>query len=265
MELLQIEEPGQRGDELEDAGLAIGLELTGTGLRLAASVGGNVEVIRNAEGGLDFLPALAGYDAAGTLVAGQAGLADLTPIGLDALTISEAPDARGASVADRVTLLIETAWRQLQRLTGRPIAGAVVVVPLDSTSGLRLALMQAVESGGLPVLRLLESSVAVALGGGLDRAGEGAYLHLVPVPAGLALARLEVAEGMVRLVGGAAARHVDDVAGLIAAEGRVRGLIAPDVAAAAPIALACDVVLLDGFDGAERPVIGAALLAEALG
>ena len=58
MELLQIEEPGQRRDELEDAGLAIGLELTLTGLRLAASVGGNVEVIRNAEAASKFLPRL---------------------------------------------------------------------------------------------------------------------------------------------------------------------------------------------------------------
>jgi hypothetical protein len=261
MELMQIEEPGERNGELADTGLAIGLELTDSGLRLAASVGGNVELIRNAEGGLDFLPALAGYDEAGLLVAGQAGLAEPTAIGLDALNLADDPDSRGASVADRVALLIQTAGRQLVRLTGRPIVGAVVVVPLDSTAGLRLTLMQAVEDGGIPVLRLAEFSVAVAIGGGLDHRGDGAYLHLAPVLAGLALARLEVTDGVVRLVGGALARHVDEVPALIAAEGHVRGVIAPGIAAA----VAPEIARLDGFDGAERAVIGAALLAEALG
>jgi hypothetical protein len=260
MELVQIEEPGERSGELADAGLAIGLELTGSGLRLAASVGGNVEVIRNAEGGLDFLPALAGYDEAGALVAGQPGLADPTAIGLDALTLADGADARGARVADRVARLIQTAGRQLVRLTGRPIAGAVVVVPLDSTAGLRLSLMEAVEAGGIAVLRLAEFSVAVAMGGGLDKRADGAYLHLAPVSAGLALARLEVIDGVVRLVGGALARHADEVPALIAAEDAVRGLIAPGVTVAA-----ADVPRLDGFDGTERAVIGAALLAEALG
>jgi hypothetical protein len=265
MELLQIEEPGETRDEFEDKGLAIGLELTGGALRLAASVGGNVEVIRNAAGGLDFLPAVAGYDAAGMLVAGQDGLADPSGIGLEALTAPEAPDARGAAVADRVGLLIARAGRELIRLTGRMIGGAVVVVPLESTATLRLALMQAVEAGGIPVLRLIESSVALAWGGGLEARGDGVWLHLAPVPSGLALARLETVDGAVRLVGGAVARHVDEVAGLIAAEGRVSGLIAPGIEAVSAIAAAAGVPLLDGFDGAERAVTGAARLAEALG
>ncbi|MGB8841704.1 MAG: hypothetical protein WCC64_11600 [Aliidongia sp.] len=261
MELVQIEEPGERSGELADAGLAIGLELTGSGLRLAASVGGNVELIRNAEGGLDFLPALAGYDEAGLLVAGLTGLADPSAVGLDALTLPDGRDARGASVADRVALLIQSAGRHLVRLTGRPIAGAVIVVPLDSTAGLRLTLMQAVEAGGIPVLRLAEFSVALAIGGGLDHRGDGAYLHLAPVSSGLALARLEVTDGVVRLVGGALARHVDEVPALIAAEGSVRGVIAPGTAAT----IVPEIPRLDGFDGADRAVIGAALLAEALG
>jgi|GEM_PF-4403239 hypothetical protein len=262
MELLQIEEPGLRRDEFEDAGLALGLELTGTGLRLAASVGGNAELIRDAGGGLDFLPAIAGYDEAGSPAAGQLGLADASAIGLEALAVPDAVDERGATLADRVALLVETARRLLLRRIGRPIAGAVVVVPLESTAGLRLALMQAVEAGGIPVLRLIESSVALAMSGGLE--GEGAYLHLAAVPGGLALARLERADGALRLVGGTLARHVDDLAGLIAAEGVVSGLIAPGIEAAARVAAETGVALLDGFDGAERTVIGAALCAEAL-
>jgi hypothetical protein len=107
--------------------------------------------------------------------------------------------------------------------------------------------------------------VALAWGGGLEARGDGVWLHLAPVPSGLALARLETAEGAVRLVGGAVARHVDEVAGLIAAEGPVSGLIAPGIEAASRIAAGAGVPLLDGFDGAERAVIGAARLAEALG
>ncbi|MEI9986873.1 MAG: hypothetical protein WDN69_29165 [Aliidongia sp.] len=265
MELLQIEEPGARGDALDDAGLALGLELTGTALRLAASVGGNAELIRNAEGGIDFLPALAGYDEAGVLTAGLPGLADATSIGLDALTIPEDTDARGAAVTDRVALLITTAGRQMMHRIGRAVAGAAVVVPLDSTAGLRLALMQAIEAGGVPVLRLVEASVALAWGGGLDQRGDGAYLHLVSVPSGVALARLEVADGQVRLVGGSVARHVDELPGLIAAEAPLLGLIAPGIAGAAEIAASASVPLLDGFDGEERVVLGAALFAEAVG
>jgi hypothetical protein len=265
MELLQIEEPGERRDEFEDQGLAIGLELTGGALRLAASVGGNVELIRNAAGGIDFLPAVAGYDAAGTLVAGSAGLADPSGIGLEALAAPELPDARGTAVADRLGLLIARAGREVIGLTGRMIGGAVVVVPLESGAALRLALMQAIEAGGIPVRRLVESSVALAWGGGLEARGDGVWLHLAPLPTGLALAWLETADGAVRLVGGAAVRHVDEVAGLIAAEGPVAGLIAPGIEAAGAIAAASGVKLLDGFDGAERAVIGAARLAEALG
>jgi hypothetical protein len=264
MELLQIEEPAERGDEIEDGGLAIGLELTDTGLRVAASVGGNAELIRNDEGGPDFLPAVAGYDEAGAAMAGRPGLGDPTAIGLDVLARPETIDLRGASVLDRLAWLIEAARRQIMRLAGRPIAGAVVVVPLDSTAGMRLALMQAVEAGGIPVLRMVEASVALAYAGGLDRRGDGTYLHVASVSSGLALARLEIADGTVRLVGGAVARHVDDLPGLIAAEGPVLGVIAPGIEAAASIAAAAGAVVLDGFDGAERAVIGAALLAEAL-
>jgi hypothetical protein len=265
MELLQIEEPGAAGDALEDAGLALGLQLTGSALRLAASVGGNVELIRGAEGDIDLLPAVAGYDEAGQLVAGQPGLVDATAIGLDALTIPDGTDARGVTVADRVALLVTTAARALIQQIGRPVAGAVVVVPLESTAGLRLALMQAVETGGVPVLRLAEESVALGYGGGLDRRAEGAYLHLARVPSGVALARLETSGGLVRLVGGGVARHVNELPDLIAAEAPVLGLLAPGLAGAEAIAAAAGVALLDGFDGAERAVLGAALLAEAVG
>jgi hypothetical protein len=261
MELLQIEEPGERDDALEDTGIAIGLELTGTALRIAAAVGGNVEVLRNAAGEIDFLPALFGYDETGAAVAGMPGLADPTAIGLDALVRPEEPDARGASVADRVALLVATAGKRLVQLTGRPIGGAAVVVPLDSAAGLRLALLQAVEAGGVPVRRLVEVSVALAATLGLD--ADGAYLHLAPVAGGLALARFEIADGVARLVGGTTAQHADEVPALIAAEGTLRGLLAPGVAGADAFAEAAGVPLIAGGEVPECAVCGAALLAEA--
>ncbi len=265
MELLQIEEPGERGDELDDAGLALGLELTGTGLRLAASVGGNAELIRGEDGSLEILPAVAGYDGASQLAAGAPGLADASAIGIEALAATDAADIRGASVSDRVALLVTTAARLVIQKIGRPIAGAVVVVPLESTAGLRLALMHAVEAGGVPVLRLVEESVALGYGGGLDRLEEGAYLHLAAVTGGIALARLETAGGTIRLVGGGVARDAEELPELIAAELPIKALLAPGLAGAEAIAAAASLPLLDGFDGAERAVIGAALFAEAVG
>jgi hypothetical protein len=214
MELLQIEEPGERGEDLD---------------------------------------------------AGAANLADASAIGIDALAATDAVDIRGASVSDRVALLVTTAARLVIQKIGRPIAGAVVVVPLESTAGLRLALMHAVEAGGVPVLRLVEESVALGYGGGLDRAEDGAYLHLAAVTGGIALARLETAGGAIRLVGGGVATENDALTELIAAEAPVKALLAPGLADAEAIAAAASLPLLDGFDGAERAVIGAALFAEAVG
>jgi hypothetical protein len=257
--LLQIEEPAERPDEPDDAGLAIGLELTRTGLRVAASAGGNAELVRGADGALEFLPAVAGYDAAGDLVAGEPGLADASAIGLDALADPAAVDARGRSAADRMAALIDGARRRLMMLTRRPIGRAVVVVPLDASAGLRMALLQAVEAGGVEVLRLIEASVALAIGGGLDRHGDGIYLHLAALPQGIALAWLENKEGVIRLVGGAVAASAAEIPALLAGEAPVAGIIAPGLAAL------IQAPLLDGFDGPERSVIGAALLAEMLG
>ncbi|HVJ55371.1 MAG TPA: hypothetical protein VM689_23120 [Aliidongia sp.] len=262
--LIQIEEPAERSDEVEDVGLAIGLELTPTGLLVAASVGGNVELIGGA-GSIEFIPALAGYDAAGQLVLGHEGLADETDIGIEALADPEAPDARGLSLSDRLAALFETARHKLTILVRRPIAGAVVLVPLDAPAAARVMLMQAVEAGGIEVRRLIESSVGLALGGGLDRAGAGSYLHLAALPNGLALARLEVGDGIVRLAGGSAVRDPADLPALLVAEAPVMGLIAPGLADAGALAARTGMRLLDGFDGPERAVVGAALLAEALG
>src|SRR5580704_4789738 len=164
MELIQIEEPGSHEAALGDEGIAIGLELTASCLRLAASVGGNAELIGGPSGGPDFLPALAGYDEAGVLSAGRSGLTDQTAIGWPVLADPMAIDARGAGAAERVAALIAAARHLLLRRLGRPIGGVVAIVPADAVAGERLALMQAVEAGGMPVRRLIEAPVAMAWG-----------------------------------------------------------------------------------------------------
>ncbi len=261
IQLLQIEEPTERPEEPEDPGLPIGLELTDTGLRIAASVGGNAELVRGAEGALDFLPAIAGYDADGNLIAGEAGLADETRIGRAALADPDSIDARGSSVADRVAALVDTSRRRLMMLTRRPAGPAIVLVPLDADASWRMALMQAVEAGGIEVLRLVEESVALAIGGGLGRQGDGSYLHVKRLPHGVALARLDCTQGAIRLSGGALAADAAGLAALIESEGPVAGIIAP---ALGDFAMPQDVPLLAGFDGETLALIGAALLAEAL-
>jgi hypothetical protein len=56
LDLIQIEEPGTNRDTIEDKGLAIGIEPTKTGIRAAISVGGNLEVLRSSDGGLELVP-----------------------------------------------------------------------------------------------------------------------------------------------------------------------------------------------------------------
>jgi hypothetical protein len=260
--LIQIEEPAEHSAEPDDCGLAIGLELTGAGLRIAASVGGNVELVRGADGGLDFLPAVAGYDASGELVAGELGLADMSVIGLDALADPDAVDRRGRPAGERIAALIGTARLRLMMLTRRPIGGAAVIVPLDMIAVQRMALLRSVETGGVDVLRLVEHSVALALGGGLDHRGDGAYLHVAPLAHGLALARLDCMAGVVRLVGGSLAATVAEIPALLAGEAPIAGIVAPDIEDGPRLASLLGAPVLAGFDGPERAVIGAALLAE---
>ncbi len=56
---------------------------------------------------------------------------------------------------------VELAARRLTALTGRLVTRAVVVVPDEADA--RLALYQAVEAGGLDVLRLIDAAEALAL------------------------------------------------------------------------------------------------------
>ncbi len=72
--LLQIEEPGSSREEIEDPGLAIGLDLGADALAVAIAIGGNVEVLRGGPGGA-FMAAVLGYDGDGDPVAGADALA----------------------------------------------------------------------------------------------------------------------------------------------------------------------------------------------
>jgi hypothetical protein len=264
MELIQIEEPGSHDAALADDGVALGLELTAAGLCLAASVGGNVELIFGPGGGPDFLQALAGYDVAGVLSAGCSGLADQTAIGWPVLADPSAVDARGASAAERVARLIAVARPLLLRRLGRPIGGVVAIVPVDAVAPERLALMQAVEAGGMPVLRLIETPLALAWGLGLADGGDGAYLSVSRVAAGLALVRVEIEQGAPRLTGGAVARDLDELQALCAQEQGVKAILASGSPEAVVLSVAAKLPLLGDGDGAVVAVKGAALCAEAL-
>ena len=131
--------------------------LSPTHLLVAVSVGGNAELVRGADGG-GFLPAIAGYDPDGRLAAGITGLADASAIGSVALALNpEGEDARGNSLALRLSVLVEAAARRLTALAGRLVTAAVAVLPPDSGQASRAALFQAVEAGGLDLLRLVEA------------------------------------------------------------------------------------------------------------
>jgi hypothetical protein len=264
MELIQIEEPGSHDEALADDGIALGLELTASGLRLAASVGGNAELIGSADGGADLLPALAGYDQAGLLTAGRSGLADQTAIGWPVMADPSAADARGAGAMERVAALIAAARYLLLRRLGRPIGGVVAIVPVDAVAGERLALMQAVEAGGMPVRRLIETPLALAWGLRLADRGDGAYLAVSRVAAGLALARVEIEHGVPRLTGGAVARDLAELRALCAQEHRITAILTSGSPEALALAGAVGLPSLGGGDDALVAVRGAALCAEAL-
>jgi len=122
---------------------------------VAVSVGGNAELA--GPGG--FLPAVAGYDEDGALAAGRPGLADASAIGDAALAGEpEARDARGTPLVERLAALVAAARRRLTGLTQQLVTAAVVVVPAGSDPATRMALLQAVEGGGLDVLTLVEAS-----------------------------------------------------------------------------------------------------------
>lgn len=265
MELIQIEEPGSHEPALGDEGVALGLELTESGLRLAASVGGNAELIGGPGGGPDFLPAVAGYDEAGVLSAGRAGLTDQTAIGWPVLADPMAVDARGAGAAERLAVLVAAARHLLLRRLGRPIGGVVAIVPVDAVAGERLALMQAVEAGGMPVRRLIEAPVAMAWGLRLARPQrDGAYLWVSRVAAGLALARVDIEQGVPRLTGGEVARDLAELRALYAREPGITAILASGLPEAAMLSASVGLPLLGGEDGTVA-VAGAALCAEALG
>ncbi|HWK43832.1 MAG TPA: Hsp70 family protein [Stellaceae bacterium] len=275
--LLQIEEPSAKpDDEPPDPGLAIGIELTDTSLRIAISIGGNAEIVPGAQGG-DFLPAIMAYDADGDRVVGDDAVAlahdparGPSWVGHPALAQPDAVDARGATAIDRLSLLVLEAKRRVERAARRFVTRAVVVAPITADQAARLALIQAIEAAGIEVLRLIDRPLALAWGGGLDRSVDGVYLGLLRRDGDAGAALVELEGGRLRLI--AAVPAVDD--------GDLRAAIAAALEQAdrAPASLAgvfCDgsvdpATLPPGL--ATRPihldapgvaVLGAALAAEA--
>ena len=87
------------------------------------SIGGNAELLPGADGAVDFLPAVVGYDAAGILTAAQPDLTDTSDVGRSG---PDETDARGASLALRLAALMAAAGRRLMALTGRSVLRAVM-------------------------------------------------------------------------------------------------------------------------------------------
>ncbi|GGF32091.1 hypothetical protein GCM10011611_42770 [Aliidongia dinghuensis] len=260
--LIQIEEPSRSRDPLEDRGIALGLELGPSGLRLAIAVGGNVEIVPGPAGG-DFLAGQVGYDADGDLVAGVAGLADVSRIDGGVLAIPDQLDARGKMATERLAVLIATARHNLALMAKRPVTRAVATVPLGHGPAARAAMLQAVEAGGLELLRLVEVPVAAALGLGLETQGDHDYLWIARGVAGFEAGVIAVAGGAVRLADYDLADRIEGLAGFVGRQDRIAGLLLDRVTAAEAASLTAAPVV-DGYVPERSAVIGAALMAEAL-
>ena len=260
--LIQIEEPNRNTDPLEDQGIAVGLELGPTGLRLAIAVGGNVEIVAGAAGG-DFLVGIVGYDADGDLVAGTAGLVDATRVDPGLLAIPDQLDPRGKSATERLAALIATARRDLSLLAKRPVTRAVASVPLGHGPAARAAMLQAVEAAGLDLLRLVETPVAAALALGLETQGDRDYLWLARGVAGFEGGVIAVDGGSVRLADYDLADRIEGLASFVGRYGGAVGLLLDRVTADEAASLSA-LPALGGFEPDRSVVIGAALMAEAL-
>lgn len=260
--LIQIEEPARTVDPLEDQGIAVGLELGSAGLRLAIAVGGNVEIVPGPSGG-DFLPGAVGYDADGDLVAGAAGLADITRIDPVLLAIPDQLDPRGKSATERLAVLIAAARRELSLKAKRPVTRAVASVPLGHGPAARAAMLQAVEAAGLDLLRLVEAPVAAALALELENRGDGDYLWLARGVAGFEAGVIAVEGKAVRLAGYDLADRLDGLAAFVGRHPAVVGLLLDRVTAAEAATLS-GLPALSGFAADRAVVTGAALMAEAL-
>ena len=260
--LIQIEEPNRNTDPLEDQGIAVGLELGPTGLRLAIAVGGNVEIVAGAAGG-DFLVGIVGYDADGDLVAGTAGLVDATRVDPGLLAIPDQLDPRGKSATERLAALIATARRDLSLLAKRPVTRAVASVPLGHGPAARAAMLQAVEAAGLDLLRLVETPVAAALALGLETQGDRDYLWLARGVAGFEGGVIAVDGGSVRLADYDLADRIEGLASFVGRYGGAVGLLLDRVTADEAASLSA-LPVLGGFEPDRSVVIGAALMAEAL-
>ena len=260
--LIQIEEPNRNTDPLEDQGIAVGLELGPSGLRLAIAVGGNVEIVAGAGGG-DFLVGIVGYDADGDLVAGTAGLVDATRVDPGLLAIPDQLDPRGKSATERLAALIATARRDLSLLAKRPVTRAVASVPLGHGPAARAAMLQAVEVAGLDLLRLVETPVAAALALGLETQGDRDYLWLARGVAGFEGGVIAVDGGAVRLADYDLADRIEGLASFVGRYGGAVGLLLDRVTVDEAASLSA-LPVLGGFEPDRSVVIGAALMAEAL-
>ena len=159
--------------------------------------------------------------------------------------------------------MIATARRELSLKAKRPVTRAVASVPLGHGPAARAAMLQAVETAGLELLRLVETPVAAALALELEARGDHDYLWLARGVTGFEAGVIAVDGGSVRLADYDLADRIEGLSDFVGRQAQVVGLLLDHVTAAEAASLSAKPVL-PGFEADRSVVIGAALMAEAL-
>src|SRR5215813_3775234 len=142
MILFQIEEPDGSPLSAEGPGAAIGIDLTDAEARVAIAVGGNAELLRAGDG--EPGPATA-------------------PL----------RDAKGLFLATPTSAALLALRGIAERALARPVTHAVVAVAAPLDDAVRASLADAAAASDVAILRVLDRSEALALGG---NAPQGAAL-----------------------------------------------------------------------------------------
>jgi Ethanolamine utilization protein EutJ (predicted chaperonin) len=147
VKLFQIEEPDGPPSEDGVPGLAIGVDLSTVEAAVAASLGGNAEILRDRDGA-------------------------------DRLALGALRDAAGAWDARALSEALRALRAQAEKALARPATHAVVAIAGEADDAARLAFLRAGEDAGLAIVKLVDAGEAAAASDatGRDAAALGAAL-----------------------------------------------------------------------------------------